>query len=111
RWRVGDTVVPEVTTPRIPCRTFAGFLRETGWIKRFTERAVPGAYLRVIVPGSIAPGDPITVAARPDHDVTVGLAFRGLTTEPGLLPRLLEAPALPDEDRAAVLRRLRVPSP
>jgi MOSC domain-containing protein YiiM len=106
RWRVGDTVVLEVSTPRIPCRTFAGFLRETGWIKRFTDKAVPGTYLRVITPGDIAPGDPITLVSRPDHDVTVGTVFRGLTTEPELLPRLLDATALPDEARENITRRL-----
>ncbi len=26
RWRVGDEVVLEVSVPRIPCRTFAGWL-------------------------------------------------------------------------------------
>ena len=52
RWQVGDDCVLEVTSPRIPCRTFAGWLEEQLWVKRFTQRGAPGAYLRVIVPGS-----------------------------------------------------------
>lgn len=91
--------------PRIPCGTFANWMAERGWIKRFTARAVPGAYLRVTTPGTIAAGQPITVLSRPDHDVTVGLTFRALTTEPELLPALLAADALPDDVRALAGRR------
>jgi MOSC domain-containing protein YiiM len=105
RWRIGDQVVVEVAVPRIPCRTFASWMAEQGWIKRFTIRAVPGAYLRVIAPGEVQAGDPITIVSRPDHDVTVGLTFRALTREPELLPRLLAADALPDEAKKLVTRR------
>jgi MOSC domain-containing protein YiiM len=107
RWRVGADVVLEVCTVRIPCGTFQGWLDRRGWIARFTEAAVPGAYLRVIEPGAIRAGDPVTIVHRPDHDVTVELVFRALTREPELLPRLLAADALPDEERSHVLRRTR----
>ncbi len=90
RWRIG-TATLEVAAARIPCRTFAGFLGQQGWVKRFTQVARPGAYFRVLEPGLIAPGDEITVLHRPDHDITVELFFRSLTTEADLLPRLLEA--------------------
>ncbi|MFB7836845.1 MOSC domain-containing protein [Streptomyces sp. NPDC056056] len=92
RWRIGEEVVLEVTGGRIPCRTFAGFLEEKGWVKRFTRsEAGPGALLRVIVPGEIRAGDPITVVHRPDHDITVALLHRAATTERALLPRTLAA--------------------
>lgn len=97
RWQVGEGVVLEVAVPRIPCRVFAGWLGERGWIKTFTTRAVPGAYLRVIESGVIQVGDPMRVVHRPDHGVTIGLVFRALTNESDLLPRLLAAEALPDE--------------
>jgi MOSC domain-containing protein YiiM len=97
RWLVGGQVVLEVSVPRIPCRVFAGWLGERGWVKTFTARAVPGAYLRVIEPGVVQATDSIAVARRPDHDVTIGLAFRAFTNESELLPRLLVAEALPDE--------------
>src|SRR2546423_14400113 len=79
RWRIGPEVVLEVCVPRIPCRVFADHVGERRWVKRFTEHAVPGAYLRVITPGTISPGDEITVFDRPDHAVTIGLTFRALT--------------------------------
>ncbi|OII61068.1 MOSC domain-containing protein [Streptomyces sp. CC53] len=91
RWRVGGSVVLEVTTSRIPCRTFASWLGERGWVKRFTERAAPGAYLRVVEPGEVRAGDPVEVVYRPDHEVTVGLVFRAQTTERELLRRVLAA--------------------
>ncbi|MFD5368604.1 MOSC domain-containing protein [Streptomyces sp. NPDC127103] len=92
RWRIGEEVVLEVTGGRIPCRTFAGFLEEKGWVKRFTRsEAGPGALLRVIVPGEIRAGDPITIVHRPDHDITVALLHRAATTERTLLPRTLAA--------------------
>lgn len=51
-------------------------------------------------------GHRIEVAWRPGHTVTIGRSFRALTTEPDLLPRLLEAgDGLPPEERATVLRR------
>jgi MOSC domain-containing protein YiiM len=100
QWRVGDTVVLQVTGPRIPCGTFRAHIAETGWLKSFTETARSGAYLSVVVPGTIRAGDEIAVVHRPDHDVTARLSFRALTREPELLPRLLAAGAdLPDELR------------
>lgn len=91
RWRVGPDLVLEVTSARIPCRTFQGALGERAWVKRFTQEARPGAYLRVIEEGSVSPGDAVEVLHRPDHEVTVEFWFRALTTERALLPRLLAA--------------------
>ena len=68
RWRIGHGTLLEVTAPRIPCRTFAGWIGTAKWVKT---------------------GDPIEVLDRPDHGVTVELAFRALTTDPDLRERLL----------------------
>ena len=106
RWRIGRDVVLEVSCPRIPCATFAGWLRRAGWIKRFTQAAMPGAYLRVIEPGLISGGDPVEIVYRPEHEVTIALAFRALTLEPDLLPELLAADALPADCKELALRRV-----
>ncbi|MDP9796385.1 MOSC domain-containing protein YiiM [Catenuloplanes nepalensis] len=95
RWRIGADLVLEVSVPREPCNTFARWMDLPGWVKTFAKRAVPGTYLRVISPGEVRAGDTITVEHRPGHEVTVGLAFRAMTLERELLPRLLDAPALP----------------
>lgn len=78
RWRVGDELVLEVTTPRYPCATFQRRMAEKQWVKRFTEGGMPGAYLRVIAKGAIAVGDRIAVVERPGHGVTIGDWFRGV---------------------------------
>jgi len=106
RWQVGPDVLLEVSCPRIPCGTFQGWLGRAGWIKQFTAAARPGAYLRVIKPGLVTAGDPVTIDQRPVHDVTVAVAFRALTTEPDLLPRLLDLEALAEWGRDTARKRV-----
>jgi MOSC domain-containing protein YiiM len=101
RWQVGRDVVLQVTTPRIPCSTFRGWIGEKGWARIFTAVGRPGSYLSVVTPGTIRAGDPIEVIHRPDHAVTISMAFRATTTERALLPRLLEA----GDDLDPALRR------
>ncbi|WP_320779223.1 MOSC domain-containing protein [Streptomyces sp. CRN 30] len=91
RWRIGGEVLLEVTSGRVPCRTFQGHLGEKQWVKRFTRAVTPGAYLRVIEPGEVRAGDPVEIVYRPGHEVTVAMQFRAVTTERELLPRLLAA--------------------
>ncbi|MFI9175667.1 MOSC domain-containing protein [Streptomyces lincolnensis] len=91
RWRIGSEVVLEISSGRIPCGTFQGHMGEKRWVKRFTQKGAPGAYLRVIEPGEIRAGDPVEIVHRPDHDVTVALVFRAMTTGRELQPRLLAA--------------------
>ena len=55
RWRLGEVVL-EVTIARKPCSTFARWVGEPNWVKRFTERGDVGAYLRVITPGALEGG-------------------------------------------------------
>ena len=91
RWQIGDEVVLQVTSARIPCSTFRGWVGEKGWLKTFTADARPGAYLSVVVPGTVRGGDEIRLLHRPQHDVTVSLMFRAFTTGRDLLPMLLPA--------------------
>ena len=107
RWRVGtDGLVLEVSAPRTPCRTFQAFLNLAHWMKTFIQAGKPGAYLRVISPGTVCAGDAIAIDYRPDHDVTIGLVFRARFSEPELLPQLLVADALPAELKDYARRRV-----
>lgn len=77
RWRIGADVEVEVTGPRTPCATFGRWLGEERWVRRFTDRARTGVYLRVLRGGPLAAGDGIVVLDRPDHGVTVAGWFAG----------------------------------
>ena len=48
-----------------PVRDLRDRMGEPKWVKRFTEDAATGTYLRVIVPGEIKAGDRIEVISRP----------------------------------------------
>lgn len=94
RWQIGPPdagIELQITAPRIPCRTFRGWVDEPQWLKTFTAAARPGAYLRVISAGTVGAGDAITITHRPTHAVTVSIAFRAVTTERHLLPRVVDA--------------------
>jgi MOSC domain-containing protein YiiM len=93
QWSIG-TAVFEVLRPRKPCRVFAGFWDVPDLVSRFVAKGAPGAYLRVLQAGEVGAGDPVEIIKRPGHGITVNLMLRALTTEPELLPRLLEAPEM-----------------
>lgn len=91
RWRVGeDGLVLEVTSHRIPCATFQGWMGEPHWVKRFTGHGASGAYLRVVSAGTVAADDEVEVVHRPDHGVTVGDVFVVRRTEAFRLQRMLD---------------------
>jgi MOSC domain-containing protein YiiM len=95
RWQIGaDGVLLEVTAPRIPCRTFQGWMGEQQWVKRFTAHGAPGAYLRIVSPGTVGAGDAVDVVARPEHGVTIGDVFVIRRAPADGLLRMLEMPGL-----------------
>lgn len=86
RWRIGDELELEVTGSRVPCGTFRGWIDRRGWLREFALAAIPGAYLRVVVPGEVRAGDPVVVTHRPDGASTVADSFRaemGLADDDG----------------------------
>ena len=97
-WRIGDDLVLQVTSPRVPCGIFAAWMDRPGWVKAFTRGARPGAYLRVLEQGEVRATDPVVVEFRPAHSVTVGDTFRALTLEPELCPDVLEAAEYLDDE-------------
>ena len=56
RWQVGSAVL-EVSQPRIPCYKLGIRLGDPAFPRRFAAAERPGAYLRIITEGVIAPGD------------------------------------------------------
>lgn len=105
-WRIGTTLL-EVTSPRIPCRTFQAFWDVPQLVKRFTQRGTPGAYLRVLTEGVISAGDTVQVVHRPEHEVTIGRALELLTTEQNQLTELAPAvESLPHKDQDRIRDRI-----
>ncbi|WP_370249562.1 MOSC domain-containing protein [Nocardioides sp.] len=87
RWRLGEgpgAAVVEVASFRTPCRVFQAWLAHRGapsraWVRRFTQHARPGAYLRVITPGPVAAGDAVSIVHRPGGTAggaTIASTFR-----------------------------------
>lgn len=106
RWRIGPRLVLQPTFGRIPCVTFQRKMGEPRWVKTFTRANRPGAYLRVLDPGEVWAGDPVTVQDRPAHGVTIAQAFRAYMTKPELLPELVAIDGLPDDLRKTLAERL-----
>jgi MOSC domain-containing protein YiiM len=75
RLRVG-AVVLEVTAPRIPCGTLAARMNEPQFVKRFRAAERPGAYCRVLEPGTVHVGDPVTLEPSPGVSMTLLELFR-----------------------------------
>ena len=98
-WSVGGAVL-EVSGPRLPCFKLAARVGDRGFEKRFGRARRPGAYLRVVREGELAPRDPVEVSERPEHGVTVTMASRAVLGEKELRAQVLEAPQLQQSLRA-----------
>lgn len=94
-WRVGEALL-QVTGPRVPCVKFARHMGVPRWVRRFAERGRTGAYLLVIEPGTIRPGDRIEVAERPAHGVTVPEMFAAIGGDTQARGRVLAADCVQD---------------
>ncbi|MEO8530048.1 MAG: MOSC domain-containing protein [Deltaproteobacteria bacterium] len=55
RFTIGGVVL-EVTSPRIPCRTFAARMEDKFFVKKFLAADRPGVYCRVLAEGQIESG-------------------------------------------------------
>jgi MOSC domain-containing protein YiiM len=110
-WQLGSAVV-QVTSPRIPCVVFAGWLDERQWVKRFADARRPGAYLRVLTEGQVGPGDPVTVLSRPPERVTIAESMAAYYGDTELMQRLLTVEGRSskwDEIALSVLGRVALP--
>lgn len=84
-----DGLVLEVTAPRNPCATFARRIGEPQWVRRFTDGRRPGAYARVLTPGTIGADDEVVVMSVPEHGITVADLMP--PARPGAAATLLDA--------------------
>lgn len=82
QWRMGAEVRVEVTSPRLPCTTFARHVEQPHWVRRFSDRTDVGVYLRVLQTGWVAAGDPIERLHVPKQGMTAREVFTALMNGP-----------------------------
>src|SRR5215469_1556499 len=98
RWEIGTAVV-EVSEPRIPCWRLGVRMNDPMFPRRFAEAIRPGAYLRIVVEGSVGARDKIQVIERPAHGLTVHDVSRIYTRDRDEVERLLAVPELSESWR------------
>jgi MOSC domain-containing protein YiiM len=92
RWWLGEPgtgVLLEVRKPRTPSHTFSMRMGIDGFHVDFNRTGRVGAMCRVLRPGVVRAGDPVTVDHEPDHEVTIGVLVTGMT--PAQAEGLLDA--------------------
>ncbi len=92
RWWLGEPgtgVLLEVRKPRTPCLNFSMRMGIDGFHVDFNRTGRVGAMCRVLQPGVVRAGDPITVDHEPDHEVTIEALVTGMT--PAQAQTLLDA--------------------
>nr|WP_295889584.1 MOSC domain-containing protein [uncultured Devosia sp.] len=94
RFTIGEVVL-EVTSHRTPCMTFAARMGDRGFVRRFHRAGRPGAYCRVLQPGSVEAGMEVALTPYGGERITVSalMALDGeREIEPDFLRRALTAP-------------------
>lgn len=98
--RVGDrlrinTVLLEITFPRIPCATLGARMGNAEFVKQFIQAKRPGIYTRVLEDGELQAGDLVDVLPTSDNFPTVIELYElwhAQKRDPELLERGLTAP-------------------
>lgn len=100
QFNVGDylhigEITLQVTSPRIPCGTFATRMGDPQWVKKFRDAERPGLYCRVTKEGVVKAGDPVTVEKYRGETVSILQMYRNhyekeMSTE--TVQRYLNAP-------------------
>src|SRR3954453_17354138 len=99
RWEAG-TALLEVSEPRFPCFKLGIRMGDPRFLRRFAQARRPGTYLRIVSEGDVGAGDPIEVASRPEHGVTIGKFANAFLADRKQLPDLLAAEQLSDDWRS-----------
>lgn len=70
RFAIGEVLL-EITSPRMPCATFAAHMGDPKIVKRYTKAARPGAYARVLKGGMVEAGQSVTYTPYAGERVTM----------------------------------------
>ncbi|ODT71039.1 MAG: hypothetical protein ABS75_09915 [Pelagibacterium sp. SCN 63-23] len=107
RLQVGSAML-EVSYHRTPCMTFAARMGSPAWVKRFHRANRPGAYCRVLAPGSVAAGMAVTLLPYRGERITVSelMAFDGSKSIPEDFKRRALTTPIRDKTRFKYENRL-----
>ena len=76
RLEIGETVVIEVSAPRMPCNTLARRMGNVQFVKHFRDGERPGLYCRVVSEGEVRVGDIVAHVPFAGDRVTMLELFR-----------------------------------
>ena len=81
QFNVGDylhigEVKLQITSPRIPCGTFAARMNDPQWVKKFRDAERPGLYCRVIRDGIVKAGDTVAIETYSSETVSILQMYR-----------------------------------
>ncbi len=75
--QIGESCRLMVTRPRIPCSKFNARMRSNQAVKIMVQQGLSGWYCRVLTPGKIKTGDPLTVIPG-SQETTIRASFEAL---------------------------------
>lgn len=81
QFNVGDylhigEITLQVTSPRIPCGTFATRMDDPQWVKKFRAAERPGLYCRVIKQGIVRSGDEVSAEKFTGETISIMQMYR-----------------------------------
>ena len=95
-----QSVLLEVTSPRIPCATFASHMADAGFVAKFIEIGEPGFYCRVLAEGTLEEGEFFSLENCPQPFVTVRDLFDNYYNKAPIAADLLRMLQSPIGERA-----------
>ena len=95
RFRIGDVLL-EVTQPRVPCYKLGIHMGDAAFPAAFARALRVGFYLRVVEPGTLANGMPLTAMKKAETSLTVAELMRLYLSGERNTARLAAAVALPE---------------
>lgn len=110
-WRAG-TALLEICQPRQPCQTLARWFGDPAMVKAMVANGRSGWYCRVVEPGELAAGDPLTLEHRPDGAWSVAAVLKTSYSPSGSeeLEALARAPGLAASWAGWAARAARAPA-
>lgn len=93
RWRINDVLL-EICAPRTPCYKLGIRMGADDFPRLFAAAGRPGAYLRILAPGTVTTGDAVIVEYRPSHGVTIHAVADAYHRDRSRVAELVAAPEL-----------------